>query len=149
VDLSKLTTADKVIAGAGIVLFISSFLAWFKVEAFGYSATANGWDVGFFWGGIPALLGLAAAIVVLVNKLTDADLPDLPVPWSQALFGAGALSAVIVVLKLLTGYHSVDRAFGLFLATLAALAFAAGGFLKMQEGDDGSTATGGTGSAPF
>jgi hypothetical protein len=86
---------------------------------------------------------------VLVNKLTDADLPDLPVPWSQALFGAGALSAVIVVLKLLTGYHSVDRAFGLFLATLAALAFAAGGFLKMQEGDDGSTATGGTGSAPF
>jgi hypothetical protein len=149
VDLTKLTTADKVIAGSGIVLFISSFLAWFKVEAFGYSATASGWDVGFFWGGIPALLGIIAAGVVLANKLGDVTLPDLPVPWGQALFGAGALSAALVVVKLLTGYHSVDRAFGLFLATLAALGFAGGGFLKFQEGDDGSSAGGGTGSAPF
>jgi hypothetical protein len=148
VDLNKLTTSDKIIAVSGIVLFISSFLAWFKAEAFGFTATANGWDVGFFWGGIPALLGLIAAGVVLANKLGDVKLPQLPIPWSQALFGAGAISAVIVVLKLLTGYHSVDRAFGIFLATLAALGFAGGGFLKFQEGDD-APAGGDTGSAPF
>lgn len=149
-DLNKLTTSDKVIGASGIVLFIASFLAWFKYDYGLGTVTFSGWDVGFFWGGIPALLGLAAAGIVIANKLFDVTMPDLPIPWGQAFLGAGALSAAIVVLKLLTGYHSVDRSFGLFLAVLAALGFAAGGFLKFQEGDDAPAAGGGgTGSAPF
>ena len=31
-DLNKLTTSDKVIAGSGILLFIADFLPWFKVD---------------------------------------------------------------------------------------------------------------------
>lgn len=148
-DLNKLTTSDKVIAGSGIVLFIASFLPWFKIEIFGRSATANGWDVGFFWAGIPALLGLAAAGLVLANKLSDFKLPEIPIPWGQAFLIAGAVSAAIVVLKLLIGEEFVDRAWGLFVATIAALGFAAGGFLKFQENDDAPATGGGTGSAPF
>jgi hypothetical protein len=146
--VDKLTTSDKVIAGSGLLLFICSFLPWFEIEIFGQSATANGWDVGFFWAGIPALLGLAAAGLVLASKLTDFELPELPIPWGQAFLIAGAVSAAIVVLKLLLGEDFVDRAWGLFLATLAALGFAAGGYLKFQEGED-APASGGTGSAPF
>jgi len=147
--MDKLTTSDKVIAGSGLLLFISSFLPWFKLDFLGESITENGWDVGFFWAGIPALLGLAAAAAVLANKLADVDLPDLPITWGQAFLAAGAISAVIVVLKLLIGEDLVDRAWGLFLATIAALAFAFGGWMKLKE--DGGTAhtTGGTGSAPF
>lgn len=136
--MDKLSTSDKVIVGSGLLLFICSFLPWFKLDFLGESISANGWDVGFFWAGIPALLGLAAAAVVLAKNFADVDLPDLPIGWGQAFLIAGALSAAIVVLKLLIGEDIVDRAWGLFLATLAALGFAYGGWLKFQE--EGGTA---------
>ena len=150
-DLSKLTTSDKVVAGSGLLLFICSFLPWFKFDfgSFGGVQTASGWDVGFIWAGVPGLLGLIAAGVVIA-KMQGVELPTLPVSWGQAFLIAGGLSAVIVVLKLLIGEDVVDRAWGLFLATLAALAFAGGGFLKFkEEGGAGPAAGGGTGSAPF
>lgn len=154
-DLSKLTTSDKIVAGSGILLFIASFLPWFGID--GFSGSGNGWDVGFFWGGIPALLGLAAAGIVLASKLADVTLPDLPIPWGQAFLGIGVLAALIVLLKLLLGYEvcgfgacvDFDRKWGLFLASLAAIGLAAGGFLKFQEGDDAPATGGDTGSAPF
>lgn len=151
-DLNKLTTADKVVAGSGILLFIAYFLPWFKVEAFGVSATASGGDVGFLWSTLPMLLGLVAAGLVIATKLFDVKLPDLPAPLGQILLGLGALAAVLVVLKLIIGEDPtelVDRAWGLFVATIAAIGLAVGGYLKMQEQGDTPGSGSGTGSAPF
>lgn len=148
-DLNKLTTSDKIIAGSGILLFIAYFLPWFKLEAFGVSVTASGSDVGFLWSTLPMLLGLVLAGTVIASKLFDVKLPDLPIPWGQAYLIAGAIAAALVVLKLLIGEDFVDRAFGLFVAAIAALGLAAGGFLKFQEGDSSAPSGGGTGSAPF
>lgn len=152
--MNKLTTSDKIIAGSGIVLFIAYFLPWFKVDfgPLGGSASASGGDVGFFWATLPMLLGLIAAGAVIANKLFDVKLPDLPIPWGQAFLGAGALAALLVVLKLLIGEDPssiVKRSFGLFLAALASIGLAAGGFLKFQEGDDSTPSGSGSGSAPF
>jgi hypothetical protein len=158
VDLNKLSTGDKVIAGSGILLFIAYFLPWFKVDFdFGFgsagSVSANGSDVGFLWSTFPMLLGLVMLGVVVASKLFDAKLPELPIPWGQALLGIGGLAALLVVLKLLIGEDPSDvvtRSYGLFIAALAAIGLAVGGFLKMQEGDDAAPASGdGTGSAPF
>ena len=158
-DISKLTTSDKVIAGSGIVLFIAYFLPWFTADAGIVSVSISGGDVGFLWATLPMLLGLVAAGLVIANKLFDVTLPDLPIPWGQAFLGAGALAAVLVVLKLLIGEDAdgasafgidVSRGFGIFLAALAAIGLAAGGFLKYQEGDDTPAAGGGGGgTAPF
>jgi hypothetical protein len=153
VDLSKLTTSDKIVAGSGLLLFICSFLPWFEVSVAGFSETGSGWDVGFLWAGLPALLGLIAAGVVIA-KMQGVDLPKLPVTWGMAFLIAGGLSAVLVVLKLLIGEDSVlgvsvDRAWGLFLATLAALAFAYGGFMKFREDGGTASAPGGTGTTPL
>lgn len=138
-DLSKLSTSDKVIAGSGIVLFIASFLPWFKVEAFGFSATANGWDVGFIWAGLPALIGLLAAGIVLATKLGTMEMPRMQVSTGQAMLIAGAIAAFFVVLKLLMGEDGpVDRAWGLFVATIAALGLLAGGYLAFQEEKSGT-----------
>lgn len=156
-DLNKLSTSDKVIAGSGILLFIAYFLPWFTADAGIVSVDATGGDVGFLWATLPMLLGLVMAGVVIASKLFDVKLPELPVPWGQAMLGAGALAAVLVVLKLIIGEDAdgaealgidISRGIGIFLATIAALGLAAGGFLKLQEGDD-APAGGGTGSAPF
>lgn len=153
-DLNKLTTSDKIIAGSGIALFIAYFLPWFKVDfgPLGGSVSASGGDVGFLWSTLPMLIGLVLAGSVIASKLFDVKLPSLPMPWGQVYLGAGALAALLVVLKLLIGEDPseiVKRAFGLFVAAIAAIGLAAGGFLKFQEGDDTPPSTGGTGSAPF
>jgi hypothetical protein len=154
VDLNKLTLADKIIVASGILLFIAYFLPWFKVD-FGFgvgSANATGGDVGFLWSTLPMLIGLVMAAVVVASKLFDVKLPDLPIPWGQVHLGLGVLAALLVVLKLLIGEDPselVKRAFGLFIAAIAAIGLAAGGFLKFQEGDDAPVIDRGPGTAPF
>jgi hypothetical protein len=154
VDLNKLSTSDKVVAGSGLLLFIAYFLPWFKVDfgVLGGSASASGGDVGFLWATLPMLIGLVMAGSVIASKLFDVKLPELPVPWGQVYLGLGGLAALLVTLKLLIGEDPseiVKRSFGLFIATIAALGLAAGGFLKFGEDDGPSSPGGGSGSAPF
>lgn len=148
-DLSKLSTSDKVVAGSGLALFIFSFFPWYGVD--GFDGGRNGWDY-FLFGIIPVILGLAMVAVVALKAFSDTDLPDLPIPWGQAMLIAGALAAILVVLKLLIGDDvlgfDLDRKFGLFLSALSAIGLAVGGYLKSQESGDAPSA-GGTGSAPF
>jgi hypothetical protein len=151
VDLSKLTTSDKVVAGSGLALFIFSFFPWYGVE--GFDGGRNGWDY-FLFGIIPVLLGLAMLAVVAIKAFSsDTKLPDLPVPWGQAMLIAGVIAAVLVLLKLLMGDDvlgfDLDRKFGLILSAISAIGLAAGGYLKFQEGDDAPSTGGGSGSAPF
>ena len=144
-DLSKLSNNDKIIAGSGLLLFIASFLPWFGLD--GFSATDNGWDTGFLWAGLPALLGLAAAITT-VMRANGGQLPDLPIPWPLATLAAAGLSALLVVLKLAIGREvcgfgeclDLTREWGLWVAAIAALGLLAGSFLKFQE--DKSTSPG-------
>ena len=163
-DINKLSLSDRIIVASGILLFIAYFLPWFKVEVEGFegvgggSATANGSDVDFIWSTLPMLIGLVMAGVIVASKLFDVKLPDLPVTWGQAHLGLGALAALLVVLKLIMGEDAdgaelfgveVSRSFGLFIAALAAIGLAVGGWLMFKEGDEPATTTGDTGTAPF
>ncbi len=139
-DLSKLSLQDKIILGAAALLTVAMFLPWFKFEAFGFSATASGFDVGFLFSWVPWLLSLVmAGQVAVTNFKPEQEVPDLPIPWAQAHLYAGGAAAALVVLKLLIGESELDRSFGLFLAVIAAGGLAYGGFLKSKE-EDGGTA---------
>ncbi|MET0729007.1 MAG: hypothetical protein ABWZ76_11990 [Acidimicrobiales bacterium] len=158
-DLSKLTTADKLIAGGGIAYLIFMFLPWYGLDVPGGSVDNSGWD--YFLGGIlPLILILVMVAHVLISAFApDTKLPDPPLPWGQVHLIAGVAAAVLVVLRLLirsddiSGFDldiDLDRQVGLFLAAVAAIVVAVGGFLKSQEsGDARATGTGSTGSAPF
>lgn len=147
-DLTKLSNGDKVLAGSGLALFIFSFLPWFGVK--GYGGGGNAWDVGFFTGILPVLIGLLLLGYVVVTKLLDGvELPDLPVPYPLVVLGLAALAALLVVVRLVIGYDvgfgiKLDRKYGLILSTLAALGLAGGAFLKFQEdGGEFPTKSGG------
>jgi hypothetical protein len=145
-DLSKLTTADKVIAASGILLFIASFLEWFKYSipsttvqgitvGGGNVYSESGWD-RFFTGGLPALIALALVGYVVVTRFLDGvELPDAP--WPIIILSAGGLAAILVVLRLLIGADKsgvdLDRSYGLFIAAVAAIGLGVGSFLKFQE----------------
>ena len=160
-DLSKLTTGDKMILGGGLAYLIFMFFPWYGADysLFGTSYTydSNGWD--FFLGGIlPLILIAVMCSHVLVSAFSDTELPDPPVPWAQVHLGTGIVAAVIVVLRLLIASDDVsgvdvgvnlDRKFGLFLAVIAAIVVAVGGVKKSQEGDAAPSGGDSTGSAPF
>jgi hypothetical protein len=157
VDLSKLTTADKLILGGGIAYLIFMFFPWYGVD--GISDAGNtGWD--YFLGGIiPLILIVVMAAHVIITRFSpDTSLPDPPVPWGQVHLFAGAAAAVIVLLRTIIGSDieiafagdfELDRKIGLFLALIAAIVVAAGGFLKSQEPATAGGPGPDAGSAPF
>lgn len=139
-DLDKLSTGDKVIAGSAIAYFIFMFFPWFELDLgpgdifISGTADANGFDVGFLWGFFPLLLALLMVLIVALQAFSpDTQLPELPITYGQLLLGLGGLAAFLVILKLLIGEDFFSRQFGLFLATFAAIGLAVGGFLRMQE----------------
>jgi hypothetical protein len=144
VDLKKLTQGEKVIAGSAIAFIIFSFFPWYGKASY----SRNGWSY-FLFGIIPVLLAIVMVAQIGVSRFTETKLPDPPLSWGQIHLIAGGLAAVLVLLKLIigdkysggvtflgthTGFSvSLDRQFGLFLAFLAAIGMAAGGYLKSRE----------------
>lgn len=138
-DLSRLSTSEKIIAASGILLLLASFLSWFSYEDL---ASFNGWEIGFFWGRLPVLLGIVMVAHVAISRFApDLALPQWP--WPKVHLGAGIAAAVLVVLKLLLGESvgtiigelDFDRSIGIFIATVAAIGLGVGGFLYFKEHD--------------
>ena len=137
-DLSKISKGGQIFAGAGLVYFISSFLTWFSIEVPGFaeagiasrSLDASGWDVGFLWCGLWALVLLAGA-VLLVLPAFGVAVPKLP---AVSYLAAAGLAALFTLLKLLIGESDPwERSFGLYIAVVAAGAAAFGAFLLFTE----------------
>lgn len=157
-DLSKLKLSDWVIGASFIVFFIASFLDWFTADISGglFSVSVDGWDTdgSFFWVWIPLLLGIAMVAVAAIRAFSpQTQLPDLPIGWGQALFFAGVLAAALVLLKFILGEDApsgvdVSRSIGIFLALLATIGLAVGGFLAWQDEKSGADA-GNTPPTPF
>ena len=132
-DISKLSTGDKVVAGGAVVFFVSMFLTWFSVDlgplgnSLNIDASVNGWHY-VFTGVIALILILAAgALVVLPVTGKSVNAPAITV------LALAALAAILVILRLLIGDHSTNRGLGLILAVVASCAATFGGFLKFKE----------------
>lgn len=153
-DLDKLSTGDKIMGGAGIGLFLFSFLPWFTLSTSFGSASQNGWDY-FFTGIVPLLIGLALVAYVAVVKAAEAvELPELPVEHPVVVMGFAVFAALLVVLRFLLGddipYLHLNRGIGLFLSVIAAITMAVGSFLSFKESGASlpGGSGGGTGSQP-
>jgi len=142
-DLNKLSTADKVIGASAIVFLIAFFLPWEGISNEFGSASNKGYDY-FLTGIIPFLVVLVMVVQIVLDKLTTTQLPEIPLKWGQVHLIGGLIVAVLVVLRLLvpadegSGAFSVDldRMYGLFIATIAAIGVGVGGYLKSKEPEE-------------
>jgi len=119
----KFTTNELIIAGGCVLMIIGYFLKWFAVDfGGGFGDVSVSGSHYFLQGTIPLLLSLVLLAIILVrNLMPDVKLPDMPVPWSQLYLILAGISAVLVLLRLLTGDSDTDRKIGLFLASIGVI----------------------------
>ena len=63
-DMTKLSTADKILAGGSLLLFIDTFLSWQKISIFSWTAWGGSGSFAGVLMGLLALLLLAGSIAV-------------------------------------------------------------------------------------
>ena len=144
-DTTRVRLGDMIAAAAGVILFISLFLNWYKVSAAGglikVSASVSGWEaLGF----IDVLLFLIAivAIAVAVARAMSFTPRGLPFSLGLLLLVLGGLAVLLVLFRILSipdegasNVPGVDvgRSFGIFVALIGAIGVAVGGWLDWNE----------------
>src|SRR6266566_2306060 len=101
-DPARVTKAEWIGLGAGLLAFIASFLPWFTFSVLGgvYSVSANAWSLGFAaW--FPVLLLLAGSGLMLAQQL-GVNVPVVKPGWPLVLFGVAVLSLIIILIRWLT-----------------------------------------------
>ena len=134
-DLSKMSTADKILLGAAFVFFIDTFLPWQRVciSFLGVSGcgSANAWTGSGAWAGVLAgilsLLLLAWLVVGLLGLNLDVGVPDSTV--SAGLVGGTVLFGVLKFLLVIANHSFI----GAWLGILLLIALGYGAYMKMQE----------------
>ncbi len=149
-DTSKLSRYDWVVAGGMIMLFVALFLTWYRVEIpeqlqseLGarlrdagvdfHRASMNGWH--YFSAVLAWLLVLVATVVVYLKALPNLSF-RLPLPESLTVMALGAIAFLLVLYRLIAvpaPAEAFGRGAGVYVALLATLVVAAGGFLKNAE----------------
>jgi hypothetical protein len=137
VNLNRLTLGGRIVGIAGLVLFIDSFLPWFRACA----------DFGAFggrvcgshsaWDNVLTLLAtlLTLGLLVMVGlELAGTALPPLGnVTWKQVQLGAAAVILLFVVLQIIIGDDGAPRFVGAWIGLVAAAALAYGAFQRSRE----------------
>lgn len=158
-DLSKLSTGDKVVGVSGIALLIFSFFPWLGFSYRGFSESRSAWTFTLAW--IAVIIGVAM-VVLVVLKATGKDMPKIGnITWNQVLAIAAILVFALIAIKLITGPGtngvdisgtgvSKDRKIGIFLGLAASIGLVVGSVMNLREAGEMPGAIGGTkgGDAP-
>jgi hypothetical protein len=136
-DLTKVPTADKILAGGAFLLFIDSVLKWqtpcvnFQILGERCQGSVNAWGGSAAFAGI--LMALFALLLFIGEFLVVGGVtmpPNVSVPTVMAGLTAGTvLFGIIKVLFVLVNKPS----YGAWLGLIIILAIAYGGYMKMQE----------------
>ena len=147
VDLDRLSTGEKIVAGSGILLFILSFIPpWWSVDvpegfdAVGLQSSGSAWDLRFLTK-LGILLALVAAIVVII-KAFGTNL-NLPVPAGTMYMVLAALAAVFLLLEVILGpAEGIDRGIFAFVGLALALVQTYGAWMHRSTEPGAPPATG-------
>jgi hypothetical protein len=131
VDLSRLTTGQKIAGGAGIALIINLFLPWYSVS-FGSlgSASANAFDAGFLaWAG--SFFAIAGAVILVLKGMGTTVAKAGSLETEHVALVVAVIGTIFIILRWLT--ESSFTSFGLFLGMIAAAVVAYGAYASSKE----------------
>ena len=113
---------DLGVMAGGAVLLVFSFFHWFSTPLviIDRSLSRNGWNSGLF-SFLAVVLGVGAAVLIGLRVFANVQLPRLQWGWNFIVLAAAGVSALLILLKLLFGYHSFDRGIGLYISFIAVL----------------------------
>ena len=133
--INMLSTGEKLIAGAAILLLLDSFIfPWYSVDLGIVDFTANAWEApGAIWSILAVLIGIGLAVAVLGPKFANMQMPALPsnLTMGQLFLGGGILAFIFLVLKFINESDYVG--FGFWIGFVLTAAMAAGGYLMYAE----------------
>jgi hypothetical protein len=130
-DASAVKRSTWLAGGGAVVLLISTFFSWGKFSVGPITLNVSGWDTGAL-GKLVFFAALIAIILVVVDHM-KVDVSQMPVPVALALMGAAAAGLLFVILRFLFMPDGLSRAWGLYLAIIAAAVLTYGAWLKLQE----------------
>lgn len=144
-DVKAMNRNDQVVAGAGVAMLIVSFLPWYKASAFGFSVSANAWDLDFLGAKLAVILSVLAAAYVLA-RAAGVDTSAIPVKPRLLVLVLSALAVLMMIIQWTAAEDVPDGldagwSIGFYLALLLTIAQAVFAFLAFQQ-DGGMAATG-------
>ena len=124
---------DRIGMLTGVVLAVSSFTGWYTGHGEGTTISATGWNTGAI-GKLIFFLGVAVVVVVALREL-GID-PPAALPESLLVMGLGAISTVLVlirVIKIPDDFFWATRGVGIWIALAAAIGVIIAGLLQASE----------------
>lgn len=138
----KLTTSDIVILISGVVLLVASFIPWIEIDIGFGSESENAWGTfpAFVY---PAIAGTIAAAHVALTKLTGTSVPDRVAgfTWTQIHLVLGLWATLTMLGVALIDTDPADKAIGLWLSFIAAIALLVGAIMRDREPAESTTET--------
>jgi hypothetical protein len=132
-DAGRPSQGAMIAAISGLVLFISLFFDWVGIEVTGVgSASQTGWESQSSLD-IYLLIVSVIAVVPGVLALTGGG-GDLPIATAANALLLGAIAVILMFFTMFIGFpDGLDRKFGMWLALIASIGVAVGGYLAVQE----------------
>ena len=119
---------------AGLVLALSSFMDWYAGSGVGVKLAVIGWQTGVL-GKLVFFIGFAVLVLVALRE-SGFELPPA-VPESLLVLALGALSAIFVLIRVISIPDSVlpadGRGIGIWISLVAAFGVIVGGLLRAAE----------------
>jgi hypothetical protein len=142
-DMSKMSTASKILLGGGILYFIDLFLQWQRVCFSVVGASACGGVNGIHGIGILNMLIVLAIIGMEVILLAGMNV-DMGTPQMRSTVEAGLAGALLVftLLKILIDNDFIS--WPSYLGVVLAIVIAYGGWMRWQESKVSGGMTGGS-----
>lgn len=139
-DLAKLSTADAILLGAGVLYFVDLFLPWNRLceqRPGGLCVSASGWS------GVGTLSGVVVIVLIVWTALLAAGmaLPDSLPSWTVSCGGAALILLLTIVRAAqrpaIRGFFGLpfplSRFVFLWVGLILAILLALAGYLKLAE----------------
>jgi hypothetical protein len=132
-DTGRLSQGQMLAAISGLVLFISLFLNWIGIDVEGVAGgSQTGWESQNSLD-IYLLVVAVVAVVPAILGMTGGG-GDLPFATAGNALLLGVIAVILMFFAMFIGFpDEFSRKFGMWLALIASIGVAVGGYLAAQE----------------